>query len=164
MKVYGPYKRKDGRQHVVVDDGTGKLKTVSYPKYLVEQLLGRKLDPEKETIDHIDGDFTNNSLENLRVIDRVKHASEDVVRRKPVKCKCVYCGAKCTPVKKNGNGRKCAGPFCSKSCIGKYTRDIKKDPSKKLQPCNWKSMAEYYTLKELDIPKSNVINYDDMAE
>lgn len=32
--VLGPYSRKDGRQHVILRMGK-KLKTVSYPKYLV---------------------------------------------------------------------------------------------------------------------------------
>ena len=36
LKVFGPYVRKDGRKHVVLQDpNTKKLKTVSYPKYLV---------------------------------------------------------------------------------------------------------------------------------
>jgi len=43
MKVYGPYTRKDGRQHVILYEN-GTRKTVSYPKYLLETKLGRPLD------------------------------------------------------------------------------------------------------------------------
>ena len=33
-KVYGPYKRRDGRQHVILKKDKIKI-TVSYPKYLM---------------------------------------------------------------------------------------------------------------------------------
>ena len=65
--VYGPYQGKDGRFRVIVNG-----KTVSYPKYLVEQTLGRDLD-KNETVHHIDGNPANNSLDNLQVISRKEH-------------------------------------------------------------------------------------------
>lgn len=65
--VYGPYQGKDGRFRVIVNGVT-----VSYPKYLIEQNLGRKLDKD-ETVHHIDGDPANNSLDNLQVINRIEH-------------------------------------------------------------------------------------------
>lgn len=74
MKIYGPYTRKDGRQHIVLYDfEKGLRKTMSYPKYLLEQKLGRELLPN-ETCDHIDNDFTNNSLDNLQVLTREENA------------------------------------------------------------------------------------------
>jgi hypothetical protein len=48
MKVWGPYKRKDGRQIVIVVERNGKRRTVSYPKWILELQLGRKLDPDLE--------------------------------------------------------------------------------------------------------------------
>ena len=66
MKVYGPYTRKDGRQHVVLYE-SGVPKTVSYPKFLLEQKLGRSLNAD-ETCDHIDNDYTNNDVSNLQVL------------------------------------------------------------------------------------------------
>lgn len=65
-KCYGPYTRSDGRQHVVLvhhnDEGSIDNRiTCSYPKYIVERHLGRKL-KSSETIDHIDGNFSNNNL------------------------------------------------------------------------------------------------------
>ena len=78
-KLYGPYKSKqDGRLRcIVVDSITKKKTTISYPKYLVEIELNRCLDKE-ETIDHIDGNFLNNDLSNLRVINRSFHIKEDI--------------------------------------------------------------------------------------
>lgn len=83
MKVYGPYLRKDGTRQ-----------TISYPKYLVEEALNRKL-TENETVDHIDGNFNNNDLSNLRIINRNEHCFEDhVFRNKETEFTCVYCGKK----------------------------------------------------------------------
>ena len=69
MKIYGPYLRKDGRKHVVIINDDGTSCTRSYPRLLLEQKLGRPL-LDTETVDHIDGDFTNDSFENLRVLSR----------------------------------------------------------------------------------------------
>jgi hypothetical protein len=44
MKIYGPYTRKDGRKHVIVHYDGGRIRTVSYPKWLMEQHLGRELE------------------------------------------------------------------------------------------------------------------------
>ena len=72
--IYGPYLRKDGRQHVVLrHKETKKLKTVSYPKFLLENKIGRYLH-DHETCDHIDEDHTNNSLDNLQPLSRLDNA------------------------------------------------------------------------------------------
>lgn len=42
-KIYGPYLRKDGRQHLVIVEDNKKY-TISYPKWLMENHLKRKLD------------------------------------------------------------------------------------------------------------------------
>lgn len=95
MKCYGPYTRKDGRQIVILKTpGVSDNRTVSYPKYIVECYLGRYL-KEDETVDHIDGNFLNNNIDNLRVIprsDHVKsHQSEkvDQIRVCPI-CGCEF--------------------------------------------------------------------------
>lgn len=122
MRVYGPYYRKDGRQHVILVDDEGKKRTVSYPKFLMEQHIGRKLSPT-ETVDHIDRDFKNNNLANLRIVDRATHGKEDAKRVKLTPFICVWCGKnaerKANQLHHNANLLK-AGPFCSKTCSGKY--------------------------------------------
>ena len=128
MKVYGPYTRKDGRQHVILYSD-GVRKTVSYPKFLVENHIGRSLNID-ETIDHIDGDFSNNDMNNLRIVGRSEHCSDDVIRRKHIEMECVECGVTFTGDWKHRN-RKKAGPFCSKSCSGKYGARVQNGGEKK---------------------------------
>jgi len=74
MKIYGPYLRKDGRKHIIIIHNDGRSQTRSYPRLLLEQKLGREL-KEDETVDHIDGDFTNDAPENLRVLSRAENAA-----------------------------------------------------------------------------------------
>ena len=118
-KIYGPYIRKDGRKHLVLikhsDDGKIiERKTISYPKYLVEKYMGKYIDSD-DTIDHIDGNVSNNSLSNLRIIKRSLHIkSHSKVKEKVIK-KCVICGK---VFETNNNWRLTCG---SKRCAGKCT-------------------------------------------
>lgn len=126
MRIYGPYTRKDGRQHIILYKD-GKRTTVSYPKYLLEQKLGRVLLPD-ETCDHIDGDFTNNSLDNLQVLSRGDNAAKAMALRPAEKAYfvCPECHKSfyksMRDVRGNQIKKKKAGPFCSKSCAGKYSQ------------------------------------------
>lgn len=63
---------REGRCHVYLykrryGDSRERRSTVQYARYLVSVKYGRYLTKE-ETVDHIDGVKTNNSLENLQVL------------------------------------------------------------------------------------------------
>lgn len=122
VKVFGPYQsKKDLRLRVVLENIDGSKTTVSYPKYLMEIAQGRYLDSD-ETVDHIDGDYLNNNLDNLRVLKRNIHAKNDVVRNMDIKVSCQWCGRKFTikgSTIKDRNRRN-TGCFCSKRCTGLY--------------------------------------------
>lgn len=95
-RVTGPYKRKDGREHIVLNNsalskGTKeKLRTLSYPKAIIEVEAKRQL-TEEETVDHIDKNPLNNELSNLQILSRSDHAKLDVKRRKSVIVNCTVC-------------------------------------------------------------------------
>ena len=125
MKVHGPYKRKDGRQIVIVVETNGKRRTVSYPKWLMELQLGRRLDPDLETVDHIDSNFENNDINNLRIVPRDQHSADDTRRVKPVKFTCAWCDKefeRSPRLVRDKSKKQKAGPFCSRACAGKYSR------------------------------------------
>lgn len=139
-RVYGPYKRKDGRLHVVTISNEGEQRSISYPKFLMERILGRKLDPQ-ETVDHIDGDFTNDDLSNLRVLSRSVHASNDQTRRAMPLVGCRNCGTQF--VAKRTHNHDGFGYFCKRICRKQYKSAAKlglvdSSPSPRLP-------AEYHT-------------------
>lgn len=147
--VHGPYKRKDGRQIVIVIENNGKRRTVSYPKWLMEMQVGRKLDPNLETIDHIDSNFENNDMNNLRIVPRDQHSADDTRRVKNVKFTCAWCDKEFerSPRLVRDKARKNkAGPFCSRACAGKYSRQLQLKLIEKLdsQPI---VDSEYYKRK-----------------
>lgn len=124
MKVYGPYKRKDGRKHVIVYDfKLGIRQTISYPKYLMEQHLGRKL-TEDETIDHINNDYTDDRLENLQILSRVDNISKSTVPAEIMTFKCPNCFKMFELLARQYRGNQVSkgksGPFCSRSCAGQF--------------------------------------------
>lgn len=125
MKVYGPYTRKDKRKHVIILYDDGRRRTVSYPKFLMEQHLGRELGPDV-TVDHLDRNFDNNEISNLRLRPRSPHATEDVHRVERIAVECIWCGERMerSPSALDRNARLGkAGPFC-KSCAGRYGKSV----------------------------------------
>lgn len=133
-KVYGPYTRKDGRQHVLLyGEKSKRRQTVSYPKWLMEQHLGRELN-EDETVDHINRDFTDNRIENLQILTRTDHGKKDALRVKMIEIVCILCGETALKSAKNlehNSKQGKAGPFCGRSCAGKYGAAVGQGKSKK---------------------------------
>ena len=122
MKIYGPYTRKDGRMHVVVVNDDKTKQTISYPKYLMQQHLGRTLSKD-ETVDHIDGNIFNNDISNFQILSRADNARKSVKYAEYLKLTCKYCGKQFERKKaihsRNMAVRKVDGPFCSKQGVGK---------------------------------------------
>lgn len=126
MKIYGPYKRKDGRFHIIKYEN-GRRTTQSYPRFLLEQHLGRKLE-DWEHVDHIDNNLENNSIDNLQIL----HQNENTRKFLEYSGKkqsfyhgtCSLCGIeftkKLSDVTRNRKQGK-AGPFCGRTCAGKYS-------------------------------------------
>lgn len=125
-KVYGPYSRNDGRQIVIVKEDDGSKRTVSYPKHIMEEHLGHRLDPDLGTVDHLDFNFLNNDLSNLVVKKRDEHSADDTRRVKLVKLKCTNCKKKferSPRLMRDKNKKGNRGTFCSRSCSAKFFRN-----------------------------------------
>lgn len=124
MKIYGPYKRKDGRQHIIIVHDDGSKQTKSYPRYLYEQYTGIELS-QHEHIDHINNDFTDNRIENLQVLTQIENNKKEYNRphrqRKLYTFNCPVCNRvsskRLSQVVSNKNKGK-SGPYCSRHCAG----------------------------------------------
>lgn len=105
---------------------------MSYPKYLIEQAIGRKLLPN-EQVHHKDGNPLNNELENLEIKLLGNHQSEHNQKYKKyydTEIVCANCGKRFIKTAlqlktHNANCNRNKKPianlhFCSKQCVGKY--------------------------------------------
>lgn len=159
-KIYGPYKRKtDGRQHVIIIYHDGSRKTVSYPKFITEKRLDRYLESH-ETVDHEDGNFYNNDPSNIKVLSRSRHAYLDARRVQKETFECPTCkktftisGKRLNDVVQNRRKGK-SGPFCGRSCAGKYGKKIELNTIEKL-PVQQIKTKHYYIKKRGSAGKWN---------
>jgi hypothetical protein len=102
MVVYGPYIRTVDNRKFIVEVNDGKYRTKMYAVYLLEQKLGRELS-HGESVDHINDDHTDDSIENLQVLpigDNVRKSHPKAARIHGTitmathgKCKCDECKA-----------------------------------------------------------------------
>ncbi len=124
IKVYGPYTRKqDNRKIVVLRLLDGKLTTKSYARFLYEQEYGIIGDINL-TVDHIDENVTNDVLSNFDLLTRANNI------RKSAKTEmfngiCPTCDQSFEKRMSQVRGnlkRGSEGPFCSRSCAGRFTR------------------------------------------
>jgi len=121
-RVYGPYKNNYFRRFVILYKIDLSSQTISFPKLLLELHIGRKLE-DNETCDHIDGNYYNDSIDNLRVLPREVNSSLGVSKEKLIVLNCTQCGKEFTrPVRihKRNLRVKRTTWFCSKHCTGKY--------------------------------------------
>lgn len=128
IKLYGPYTDSNtGRQVVILFDLEKRTRrTQSYPRYLMEQHLGRELLPS-EHVDHINEDSGDNRIENLQILTQAannqKHVDLCGKTAKRYYFDCPMCGvATSTPYRyyrHNQLSQGKAGPYCSRACAGK---------------------------------------------
>ena len=125
--LYGPYKRKDGRSIVIhYDPKTKKRKTQSYPRYLIEKETNKDLN-DFEEVDHINGDRTDNAIDNLQILsskdNKIKAITETGRERVYLTFICPICDREFKieqrRFKHNQLVQNKKGPYCSKQCAGK---------------------------------------------
>lgn len=91
MKTY-IHTGKDKRTRLIIKNDDGSMTSVSYPRILMEEKLGRPLEPF-EDVHHIDGDTTNNSLDNLEIAIHGEHQrTHNPQKYFDKKVNCIICG------------------------------------------------------------------------
>lgn len=132
--VYGPYQRESDKRNIIVLYDGEKRTARQLARVLLEVKLGRFLTKD-ETVDHINEDFLDDRLSNLRVLSREENARRSV--RKAVKkdANCVLCGKKFQMSREQFSKRSKnrPGPFCSPQCRGKANfSGVRKTGSRKV--------------------------------
>jgi hypothetical protein len=96
---------------------------MTYARFLMQEHLGRLLDRDLETVDHIDDDPLNDAIENFQLLTRSENLLKATGPVEMVSFVCPVCDEfsekKASNVKHNRNMGK-AGPFCGRSCAGRY--------------------------------------------
>ena len=120
MNVLGPYRNNCNRLFVRVGEN-GKYKTISYPKYLMEQSLGCPLAPA-EDVHHIDGNPENNDLNNLQIKSHGEHQRAHSLKYPlEIHSTCAHCGKDfiLSRDQRLKHNKGCFSEFyCSKRCSG----------------------------------------------
>lgn len=122
--AYKLFHKKMGRWQVCLwSPKTNKRRTLLYSKYLMSIKEGRILGRDEE-VDHVDGDRTNDSLDNLEIVtgdENRRRAADRSPGRTMVSLTCPQCSGafererRQTHLVKGGNAT-----FCSRSCASKY--------------------------------------------
>lgn len=112
----------------------------------MESHLGRELGPD-ETVDHVNRDFRDDEIDNLKVLDRPLHSELDALRVKMVEIECVLCGTKAMKQGKHldANERQGkAGPFCGHSCAAIYAHKVRQGEIEPIVRTSYQGKREYY--------------------
>jgi len=120
--VYGPYVRKDRRSIVIMYDGF-RRSARQLAKVRLEIKLGRRLVGD-ETVDHKDGDVTNDEYDNLKLLS----SGENTAKSNPCvyeKGTCAGCGKEfvLSTAQRSSRSRK-KRCFCSKECLYRTQRSM----------------------------------------
>lgn len=128
LTVVNVYKRRDdGRWVAYCVDNMGSPHIISYPRILMEEKLGRPLEPD-EDVHHIDGNVDNNDINNLEILKHGEHQRAHSIKYVDTIESCMICGASFVMTAKqwsrlfadlSRSDRKSRILTCSKSCAGK---------------------------------------------
>lgn len=130
VKRYGPYSGEYGHLFYidVYEDGTRK--SIWAHREIMEAHAGRTL--TKNEVVHHKNEITNdNRIENLEIKTWRTHAQHHAKLPEMIECICPQCEVKfftfASFVRHKQGKYGCAGPFCSKSCSGKWSRQLQID-------------------------------------
>lgn len=159
------YMHKEGRLMVYIK---ATKQVISYPRYLMAKELGRELSPN-EQVHHKDGNPLNNNIDNLEVLTAEEHAAlhgEQNTKYYDRMVTCPWCGKEFLwtahqqlkfygNLNRNRTKNPVGVPFCSKSCAGKYGKNIQMQNGLDVGSCKRK-----LTNEDVQYIREHYIPYD----
>lgn len=122
-KRYGPYKGERGHLFYTDEYPNNIRKTVWAHREIMENHLGKKL-LEGEVVHHKNEDPGDNRIENLEVKTKSQHARDHRPPPEMIGITCPECKIRikvlARQVRHNQSTQKKEGPFCGRSCAGKW--------------------------------------------
>lgn len=106
----------EGRKVAILYKTDKTSLTMSYAKYLYTSFYKEDIDGKIYHIDHINGDKTDDRIENLQKITGRYNRAKDHEVRKMTLCKCPVCGTEFLFPTRNLSTH--PNPCCSKRCGG----------------------------------------------
>ncbi len=122
--VYKQWHKKQGRWYAYLYTPLTKHHTtMSWAKYVMCMHLNRTLDPDKETVDHINNDKTDDRIENLQLLTRKDNSAKSAKGRTLVTLNCPQCAIEFTREKRQTHLTKGGvRTFCSRRCSILYNK------------------------------------------
>lgn len=118
---------KENRKTVILVNNKNDRSSTQYARYLMAVELGRFL-TEHETVDHIDNDKTNDSLDNLQILSRSENNIKQFKKPDAI-LTCPVCKNTFTRTQSQLRGKKERAALnliaCSRSCGGKLSHITK---------------------------------------
>lgn len=141
--VISTYIGKDNRVRAYIRED-GKIRLISYPRVLMAEKLGRKLEPY-EDVHHKDEDVTNNDIDNLEVVLHGPHQREHSQKYFDKEMICPECNKPFiwaakqqryfySNISRNRYKKSLGVPFCFKSCAGKYGKRVQEEDKLNMHP------------------------------
>jgi len=132
--VYLGFRKKEGRMYVtMVHKETKKHRLMAYARYIFSSHIGREL-CKNESVDHIDENKTNDSIENLQLLTTSENIKKNKkfrgIEKEYINATCYFCGKIFKQEARQIRSRKKAGCkkiFCSRSCCGHETVRIRRE-------------------------------------
>lgn len=118
MIVYKQWHKKAGRWYAYLYNPLTKERTtIAWAKYIMCLHLGRMLNPNLETVDHINNDKSDDRLNNLQLLTRLENTQKSAKGRTMVTLVCPKCGKEFTRERRLTHLIKGGRPsHCSRRC------------------------------------------------
>ena len=107
----------EGRKTLTLYNSHSDRSSTQYARYLMAVYIGRFLTKD-EHVDHIDGDKTNDNLENLQILSPTEN-NRKTHCKPPIVCCCPVCKRIFTSTKRQLWGKSPTTKCCSRSCASK---------------------------------------------